>query len=206
MSTQRYLLGELARKGSTNRDSHARWDFSISFPIHADPRSIFNALTIPEYLEAWLRPPTCRSASAARDGSKYLLQFQNCAAPRIAVRGAWVSLRPDRLSLTWNRSDAIMDVESILSVELRECAGRTRLHLYHSGFTTAEQSLWHGELWNASIHRLAGLLESAAGPSGARVSAVSSLHRPATLNRRNGRRPIPREQIGCLAENTHLSS
>lgn len=186
------MLGELVRKGSGNRDSYARWDFSISFPIHADPRSLFHALTVPEYLEAWLRPPACRSVSALLDGSNYVLQFQSGAAPRIAVRGAWLSRQPNCLSLTWNRRDEIMHVESVLTVELRERPGRTLLHLYHSGFTTAEQSLWHGDLWNSSVERLAGLLESARGPSRARVSAVSSLHRHAVLDRRNPRRPIMR--------------
>lgn len=187
MSTQRYLVGDLTRKGSRNRNSSAGWNFSIHLSIGADFRSTFNALTVPEYIEAWLIPPACRSVTVAQNGPRYQLQFQSSLMPLIAVRGAWLSRRPERLTLTWNRNDELMRVETILYGELRESAGRTVLHLHQCGFTTAEQSLWHGKLWSSSVERLARLLEFAGGGSHKRVSAISSLHRnAASVNRETG--------------------
>ncbi len=177
MSTQRYLVADLLRKGSGNQESRARWDFWTHFSIPADIHSVFYALTEPEYIEAWLLAPGFQSARVMRAGADYSIQFRNDEAPSIEIRGSWLSRYPGQIALTWNRNDEAMRVESTVSVEIRQAPGRTLLHLYHYGFDGCPQSLWHGELWNSSVLRLARLTAAAGDGSPAHVCAVSPLHR-----------------------------
>jgi uncharacterized protein YndB with AHSA1/START domain len=191
MSTQRYLVGELLQKRSLNHGSDARWDFWMHFTIHADLRSVFYALTMSEYIETWLRAPACRSVSVGQEGSDYSVHFKCDEVPPIMVYGSWLSRHPDHLALTWNRNDEIVCIESIVSMELQQFADRTLLHLYHCGFTSAEQSQWHGELWSSSVERLAGLLEFAGDRPQARICAISPLHRNSILNSRDVYHRVP---------------
>ena len=183
MSAQRYLVADLSRKSSRSQNSRARWDFWTHFSIPADIHSIFYALTEPEYIEAWLRAPGLRSVSVASAGSNYFLEFRSDEASLVEVRGSWLSRHPMRIAFTWNRNDQAMHVESTVSMTLRQIAGRTLLQLHHYGFTSREQSLWHGELWNSSTLRLARLTAVVGDHSGVHICAVSPLHRKQLVNR-----------------------
>jgi len=185
MSTQRYPVADLLRKGSRSQDSRARWDFWVHLLIPANIHSIFYALTEPEYIEAWLRAPGFRSVSVLSAGSGYSIQFQSDEASLIEVRGSWLSRQPRQIALTWNRNDEAMHVESTVSMEVQETSGRTLLHLYHYGFNTSRQSLWHGELWSSSVLRLARLTAVAGNHLQTHVCAVSPLHREQVVSCRH---------------------
>ncbi|HTX42792.1 MAG TPA: SRPBCC domain-containing protein [Acidobacteriaceae bacterium] len=185
MSTQRYLVADLLRKGSRNQDSRARWDFWTHLSIPADIQSVFYALTEPEYMEAWLRAPGFHSARVARAGSDYSIQFRGDEASPIEIRGSWLSRYPGHIALTWNRNDEAMQVESTVSLEMRQADDRTLLHFYHFGFSASLQSLWHGELWSSSVLRLGRFTAVAGGHSETHVCAVSPLHRRQFAGRRH---------------------
>lgn len=194
MSTQRYLAGDLSRKGSSNQASYARWDLSIHFGIQADRQSLFYALTMPEYIETWLRAPGYDCVLARNDGPTYSLHFRGREMPEFEVQGSWLICRPDDLALTWNRRDAMMRVASTIRIQLSRSAGGSMVHLSHRGFTAREQSLWHGQLWHASLENLAELLEfahSAEDRPTARICATSFLHRNPALKRRPRSRKPP---------------
>lgn len=180
MSTQRYLIGELLRKGRANQASAARWDFSIDFGIDAEPLSVFYALTTPEYLETWLRPAGCRIVSVAQKPSRYSIQFLCDDLPPLTVGAFWGLCRPDQMVLNWFLSGNT----STVYIRLQPCAGRTILHLRHRGFASAQDSLWHGDLWTSSLERLASILEHPqedGSSARARIRAISPLHRGSGL-------------------------
>lgn len=175
MSTQRYLIGELLRKGRANQASAARWDFSIDFGIDAECRSVFYALTMPEYLETWLRPPDCSAVSVLQKPSAYSIQFLCNNRQPIRAEASWNLCRIDQMVLSWS----VDGNTSTVFIRLQPCADRTILHLRHRRFASAEESLWHGELWTSSLERLALLIEHPGvdGSARARVRAISTLHR-----------------------------
>lgn len=176
MSTQRYLTGELVRKGRANQSSSARWDVSIDFSIDAEPRSVFYALTMPEYLETWLRPPGCRSACVTEKQSGYSIQFCSDDGGPGMVDVSWNISRLDQIVMSWN----VEGSTSAVSIRLQPGASRTILHLRHSCIASAESSIWHGHLWTSSLERLALLIEhpgAAGNQARAHIRAISTLHR-----------------------------
>lgn len=175
MSTQRYLTGELLRKGRANQASTARWDVSIDFSIDAEARSVFYALTMPEYLEAWLRPSRCRAASVAEKERGYSIQFLSDDSEPVSADVSWNVSQLDQMVLTWNLDRNT----STVYIRLQPCAGRTILHLRHCHLASAEDSIWHGDLWTSSLERLASVVEhpDAGKQARARIRAISTLHR-----------------------------
>ncbi|HKR26776.1 MAG TPA: SRPBCC domain-containing protein [Acidobacteriaceae bacterium] len=176
MSTQRYLIGQLLRKGSANQSSAARWDFSIDLGIDAESRSVFYALTVPEYLETWLRPSGCRRVSFAQKPSGFRVQFFFDDLPPVTVDADSSVCRPDQIVLNWTAGSST----SIVCIRLQSCGGRTILHLRHRRFASEQESLWHGDLWTSSLERLAAFLEhptTDGNAARARIRAISALHR-----------------------------
>ena len=174
MSTQRYLTGELLRKGRANQSSSARWDVSIDVSIDAEPRSVFYAWTMPEYLETWLRPPGCRAASVIEKPSGFSIQFSG--DDLVLVDVSWNISRVDQMEMIWN----VEGNTSAVSIRLQPGTGRTILHLRHRCLASVESSIWHGHLWTSSLERLATLIEhpgAAENHGRARIRAISSLHR-----------------------------
>lgn len=176
MSTQRYFIGELLRKGGANQASAARWDFSIDYGINAESRSVCFALTLPEYLEAWLRPASCGSVSVSQKGPAYSIQFLCGDLSPVMIEASCSVCRPDQMVLNWTGRNGT----STVYIRVQPCAGRTILHLRHRGFASEEESIWHGDLWTLSLERLASFLEHPAtdgNPARARIRAISTLHR-----------------------------
>lgn len=176
VSTQRYLIGQLLRKGRANQSSAARWDFSIDLGIDAESRAVFYALTLPEYLEAWLRPAGCRRVCVVGKPSGFRIQFFSDDIALVTVDADSSICRPDQIVLNWTVGSST----SIVYIRLQSCAGRSILHLRHRGFASEQESIWHGDLWTSSLERLASFLEhrSTDGHTArARIRAISALHR-----------------------------
>jgi len=183
MSTQRFLLGDLSRKGKRyNQNSAARWDIAMHVGIHAELPRLFHALTMPEYREVWMVHPEdshCRVA-ARQHGGDYSVAFQNGGGLDVRIQGSWIACRPDKLAFTWSAEGRAACFMTTVNMRLQAGAGGSILHLYHSGFGTAAESVWHGKLWNASLERLTHLVEqprAGNGDSAFRIQGVSRLHR-----------------------------
>jgi uncharacterized protein YndB with AHSA1/START domain len=183
MSTQRFLLGELSRKGKRNhQSSRARWDIAMHLGIHAEAPRLFHALTMPEYREVWMVPPDGRvyRVAARQHGGDYSVEFRASSSLTISVQGSWIVCRPDELAFTWSVEGRATCFMTTVTIRLQAGTGASMLHLYHSGFGTAADSLWHGKLWTASLEKLTGLVEQSRAGSeiGAfRIQGISRLHR-----------------------------
>jgi len=183
MSTQRFLLGDLSRKGKRcGEASAAQWDLAIHLGIHAELPRIFHALTMPEYREVWMIPSNdwrCRVA-ARQHGADYSVEFADGSSTKVRIQGSWIVCQPEKLAFTWSVEGLPTCFMTIVNMRLQTAAGGSILHLYHRGFGAAAESLWHGKLWNASLERLIRLVERPqAGDcdGGLRIRGVSSLHR-----------------------------
>lgn len=176
MSTQRYLIGQLLRKGRANQSSAARWDFSIDLGLDAESRPVFYALTLPEYLEAWLWPAGCREVSVIPTASGFRIQFFSDDPAIVTVDADSSISRPDQIVLNWTAGGNT----STVYIRLQSCGGRSILHLRHRRFASEQESIWHGDLWTSSLERLAAFLEHPSTDGNvarARVRAISALHR-----------------------------
>ena len=177
MSTQRYLIGDLLRKGRANQTSTSRWDFSIDLGIEAEYQSVYYALAMPEYLETWLRPAGCGSVSLVQKPSGYSIKFLfGDLLPSINVDVSFNICLLNQVVLNWTMAGST----SIVLMHLQPSGERTILHLRHRRFASAEASIWHGALWTSSLERLAVILEHPGTESNrgrAHFRAISALHR-----------------------------
>jgi uncharacterized protein YndB with AHSA1/START domain len=139
-------------------DAAIRMDLSI----RADARRLFQVLTVPEYLEAWLCLPGhdgC-SPAATRIHDDYLLEHSCGDAPAVLITGTYLVCRRRYVMFSWRVDGDLCVPESSVEIRLQGDFERTTLSLEHSGFVSSEAWLWHKALWNASMTRLMRLYDA----------------------------------------------
>jgi uncharacterized protein YndB with AHSA1/START domain len=87
-------------------EHQASTDVRVSVAIQAEWRRIFNALTVPEYMDVWLTMPgierlECSSEQGPSDGFRIDI-FLAGLAPR-TIYGSCIRTRPDEISYLWEK-------------------------------------------------------------------------------------------------------
>ena len=129
----------------------------VSRSVNADRNRIFQALTLPEYIDAWFAAP----GSVA--GSTVVTMGQDCFNVSYRLRdggeerfvGSYKVLRRGKVQFAWKR-DAFQGASSLVKIRLQGDFGRTKVHLTHIGLDDTEHSHYR-MLWEASLERLASL-------------------------------------------------
>lgn len=131
---------------------------SAVISIHAERQRVFQAITLPEYLEAWLTGP------GALPGSAVVTAGQNsfwicCAGAKdehFRIFGSYKACKRSRLLLDWKYEEPSAVSISLVSIRLLGDFERTTLELVHLGLPEFLIS-WHRELWDASLANLSRL-------------------------------------------------
>ncbi|HEY6488283.1 MAG: SRPBCC domain-containing protein [Terracidiphilus sp.] len=137
---------------------------ALRLDVAADRRRIFDALTVPEYIETWLSFPCthvdCRTiASQANDHYR----LDHYAADRLdfSITGAYHVCRRGKLFFTWRKAQASGDQEAahegMVLIRLHGAFAKSTLCLAHTGFFSEREYRWHRELWNRSLTKLQAL-------------------------------------------------
>ena len=145
------------------------WVVFLSIGVDADARRISQALTEPEYLEAWITMPDQISISGPAEGSRVVatkkadgFRLDQYRAGRViaSFAGSFLFCHQRKMRLAW-RNAARPDVaESLLDFRIRGNFGGSILELRHMALQTADDFLWHQQLWSSSLPRLASILRS----------------------------------------------
>jgi uncharacterized protein YndB with AHSA1/START domain len=137
-----------------------QWSIELAISINTNVRRIFDAMTFPEYQEAWLRMPghdlNCH-VSATQSSEWFRLDRHSIDGIDISIVGSYKVVRRNKLLFTWRKNGASTSNESLVHVRLRGDFGRSTLHLRHSGLTSTTEYLWHYEMWQTSLSNLAAL-------------------------------------------------
>lgn len=141
------------------RISNGRWDLAISSIANADRSRILRALTVPEYMEAWLCMPgdTMPSVAASRTADGYRIRRYGHGGLETDISGSYQTFRRGKLLFTWQRKAAGAGPMSLVLIRLYGEFARTRLCLYHVGLGSAEERAWHLEMWKGSLDKLSAL-------------------------------------------------
>ena len=67
----------------TNMACKSDWNIAISVDLKADARRICQALTVPEYLEAWIRMPDMEGLEVQQDLERVLDDLRGLTAPHV---------------------------------------------------------------------------------------------------------------------------
>lgn len=139
-------------------------DVALSFKFNADSSRVFYALSIPEYIEAWLRAP---------DTEELRFVFNQVAEDTFSIdlyRGqslqasidstCWV-VGSNQVRYIWKTTSPMGTTETMVDMKLLSGSGGCVLALKHSGFRDQAESARCSRMWHRSLERLCRLMEKA---------------------------------------------
>jgi len=139
------------------------WNVEFKLSLNADRQRISQALTVPEYMEAWFRLPGDEGeprVTVSRVASSYLLEYQDgFHNPKTYISGTYTVIRRSKMLFTWKKHSGINSPTSLVMVKLIGDFARTTLCLSHTGLTSYEEKIWHEGLWGSSLEKLRCLFQ-----------------------------------------------
>lgn len=126
--------------------------------VRADRNRLFQALTVPEYIEAWFSAPDAIESSTevfAREDF-FTVSYASKDAGRVSILCSYKVRRRSKLLFSWQWSAASEGASSLVSIRLLGDFGRTTVHVTHGGVAPSDQQ-WHEDLWEASFRKLSRL-------------------------------------------------
>ncbi len=131
---------------------------SVSRSVRADRSRIYLAITVPEYMEAWLSPP-----GATPGLTRVLLADPSFFIYGTTDDGSFFKIgctfqqsRRSRLVFSWRRDSFPGVSSSTVRIRLRGDFDRTNVDVTHSGLNERERG-WCSALWEASLEKLSRL-------------------------------------------------
>lgn len=136
------------------------WHIAMTVSVNAERHRLFQALTLPEYMEAWMRIPGSHGdqeivATCTQESYRIL----SCGAdgPEACITGVYRVSRRSKVVFTWRKGTASSASPSLVTIRLLGDFARTTLSLSHSGLASKVDYLWHRALWESSMGRLRAL-------------------------------------------------
>jgi uncharacterized protein YndB with AHSA1/START domain len=134
----------------------------VSARIFADTRRVFYALTIAEYLEAWMCFPGCEfdRLAVAQTAREFVIEMHPSHLTSVVTKISGVHLirEPNEIVFTWAKQRGDCLPETTVCIHLERAHESTALRLSHMGFIDWEDRIWHEEMWRASFENLGRLL------------------------------------------------
>ena len=160
------------------RSRHELLDVHTSVLIEAEYRRILYALTMPEYMEAWLRIPgadkiECRTE--ARSIHNFRISFSSTSKFPQTIYGSCFLSRPNTITYLWDRTRMGSIAKSIVKIQLRGGAKMCTLQLSHSGACAKNQHDSYRMMWKDSLNALRCLMESTHTKLRPTVSEIRSI-------------------------------
>ncbi len=148
----------------SGREYGANWNIAMTVAVDADTRRIFQALTVPEYLEAWIDMPDqtpCSRLTASQNANGFRLDHYSAGRIAVSIVGSYLSCHQRKMRLRWRRDDLRGWAQSVVDFRLRGNFRTSTLELRHISLGSAEEFSWHQKLWQGSLAKLTSLLRSA---------------------------------------------
>jgi uncharacterized protein YndB with AHSA1/START domain len=144
------------------RTCQASSDVRVSVSIQAEWYRIFNALAVPEYMDAWLTMSgierlECRPEQGHADS--FRIDFLIAGVPPKTVFGTCIRTRPDEISYLWEKTLSDSTARSLVKMRLRRGPRRCSLHLIHHDLWDQKECEWYSVMWQRSLDKLRMLME-----------------------------------------------
>lgn len=139
----------------------AQLDVALSVEIEAESRRLLCALTIPEYMEAWLQMSGAEKLWCFADPgapNSFHIDLYSAKARRARIKGSCLRLDPDRIIYLWRNTCTGNTAETIVDIALKSGPCQCTISLTHRGFCNMEESLWHSRMWHRSLDKLGRLM------------------------------------------------
>ena len=149
---------------SANQGLTTDWAIRMSIDVNADARRIFHALTVPEYLEAWIRIPDQAAGSrvaASEIPNGYRLDYSVQGPASVTIVASYLFRHYRKMRLFWQSTRSPILAGSLVDFRLRGNFASSILEIRHAGFASPDEYAWHRKLWRGSAKTLAALLRFA---------------------------------------------
>ena len=133
-------------------------EVSVQRSINADRNRLFQALTVPEYIDTWFVAPDAVSGTTAVTKGPNCFVVSYCSLDGSDKRfvGSYKVFRRGKVQFAWRQHAYGETSSSLVRIRLDGNFERTTVHLTHLGIVQEEQS-HYSVLWQASLERLASL-------------------------------------------------
>lgn len=137
---------------------------ALSVAVDADARRISQALTEPEYLEAWICMPDHAGdsqivASKREDGFRLDQIRAGCSIASFV--GSFLFCHQRKMRLSWRDVADPGMAESLVDFRIRGNFASSILELRHTALPSAREFFWYQRVWGASLTRLATIMRAA---------------------------------------------
>jgi uncharacterized protein YndB with AHSA1/START domain len=135
--------------------------------LQAPPERVYEAWTTPEHLRAFFCPESFTATDVtadARVGGAYRITMMSAEGEAYVAHGTYRELvKPERIVCTWSweEDDPALEIETLLTLELRARGRDTELVLTHERFRDAAQRDRHGEGWTSILAKLERMFATA---------------------------------------------
>ena len=150
-------LGMIARISSR----HER-DVALSFHFNADSGRVLYALSIPEYIEAWLQAPDTddmRFVFNQVAEETFCIDLYRGQTLQASVDASCWVVGPNQVRYIWKTTSSLDTTETLVDMKLLSGSGGCVLALKHSGFNDPGESARCRRMWQQSLERLGRLME-----------------------------------------------
>jgi uncharacterized protein YndB with AHSA1/START domain len=137
-------------------------DVALSFKFNADSSRVFYALSIPEYIEAWLQSPDTEELQFVFDlvtPETFRIDLYRSHAFQASVDGSCQVVGANQVRYVWKTTSLTGTIETLVDMKLLCTSGGCVLALKHSGFRDTAECAWCSRMWHQSLERLCRLME-----------------------------------------------
>ena len=137
-------------------------DVVHSVKIQADRERVFYALSIPEYIETWLRSPNedeLRFVFHSVTEETFRIDLYRANTVQTRIQGFCSVLNLNQIQYAWKITSLVTKTSTVVDMRLLTGPGGCTLGLKHSGFREAAESGWYGQVWRRSLDTLCRLME-----------------------------------------------
>jgi hypothetical protein len=135
-------------------------DYAIfqSICVNADANRISQALTVPEYLEAWICIPGAAPGSftlASPEENGYRLEHCSVDRSCFSITGSFLFCHLRKIRLLWRKTSKAFSSNSVVDFRLRGNFGSSIVELRHTELGSAQEHAWYQAMWTRSLEKFA---------------------------------------------------
>ena len=136
-------------------------DVALSFQFKADSSRVFYALSIPEYIEAWLQAPDAEGRFVFNqiEEETFCIDLYRGETLQASVDGSCWVVGSNQVRYIWRTTSLLDTTETLVDMKLLSGSGGCVLALRHSGFNDPAESARCRRMWQQSLQRLCRLVE-----------------------------------------------
>ena len=136
-------------------------DVVLSYRIMAASSRVMYALSIPEYIEAWLQAPNpdpLQLVFNLEAEQAFRIDLYRAEELQTIIHSTCRVVSSNQVSYAWKTTSFLGAHETLVDIQLRYSSSGCILALKHTGFKDPRESAWCCKMWQQSLERLCRIM------------------------------------------------